>query len=100
MEIRVDKSVIEDPQRKGAAVRLFELPTPIAKDPNGVELPFPTPLVDMGIRTTQALHPTTRALGHWLARQIDDLRVLEWILAKGGFVHPEFRVLIRDSLRK
>jgi hypothetical protein len=97
-----DKSVIEDPQRKGAPVRLFELPTPASKDPKGVELPFPTPLVDIGIRTTQPLplHPTTRALGHWLARQIDDLRVLEWTLAKGGFVHPEFRVLIRDSLRK
>jgi hypothetical protein len=97
-----DKSIIKDPHRKGAPVQLFELPTPSLKDPKGVELPFPTPLVDFGTRTTRPLplHPTTRALGHWLARQIDDPRVLEWILAKGGFVHPEFRVLIRDSLRK
>lgn len=97
-----DKSIIKDPQRKGAPVRLFELPTPGPKDPKGVELPFPTPLVDVGTRTTQPLplHPATRALGYWLARHIDDLRVLEWVLAKGGLAHPEFRVLIRESLTK
>jgi len=97
-----DTSIIKDPQRGGAPVRLLELPTPYPRDPNGMELPSPTPLVDLGRGTTQPLplHPATRAIGYWLARHIDNLRVLTWVLAKGGFIHPEFRDLIRESLSK
>jgi hypothetical protein len=95
-----ENAIVEDPARKGAKVSLLELPTPTPRDAHGLELPFPTPLVDGGPKTTQPLplHPTTRALGYWLARHIADPRVLEWVVAKGGVLHPEFRVLIRESL--
>jgi hypothetical protein len=95
-----EKAIVEDPARKGAKVSLLELPTPTPRDAHGLELPFPTPLVDGGPKTTQPLplHPTTRALGYWLARHIADPRVLEWVVAKGGVLHPEFRVLIREAL--
>lgn len=59
------------------------------------------PLADGGGRSNgpHTLHPVTRALGEWLARQLHEPEVLNWVLRSGASLHPEFRRIIRRRLK-
>jgi hypothetical protein len=97
-----EEAQIEDPGSEGAILSLLQLPSPLRRDPIGKSIPFFAPLVDRGVWTNQPLplHPATRAIGYWIARQLDNPKTLEWVLAKGGMLHPEFKIMIREALSK
>jgi hypothetical protein len=97
-----DDVPISDSQWNGAEVKIPALPTPLDKHSSGRTIPHPTPLVDSGACTSKplALHPVTWALGCWIARHLHDPRLLAWVLDRGGSLHPDFRLLIREALSK
>ncbi|MCW5981811.1 MAG: SIR2 family protein [Bryobacteraceae bacterium] len=48
----------------------------------------------------ERLNPVTDELGSWLAKQLGDRKVLEWVLNKGGYLHWQFRQQVRISLER
>lgn len=46
----------------------------------------------------QPLHPITRALAAWMMRHLDKARLVDWVLQKGGCLHPEMREILRRTL--
>jgi hypothetical protein len=48
---------------------------------------------------SQSIHPVTWNLARWLAQHLGEASVLDWALSKGGSVHPNFRWLIRSTLK-
>ena len=97
-----EELAIHDSQWGGADVNLPALPTPLQRDRAGKTVPHITPLVDTGVKTggPLSLHPVTFALARWLTRYLHDPRLLAWILDRGGSLHPDFRILIREALSK
>lgn len=97
-----EKVAIEDQPWNGAEVKPLALPTPLRIDASGRKVPFPTLLVDGGMTTGQPLplHPVTWALGAWMSKHLHDQRLLAWVLAQGGVLHPDMRLLIREALSK
>lgn len=60
------------------------------------------PLVDRGYRSVcpAPLDPVTRNLGVWLSRHLDKTPVLQWVINKGGCLHPDMSGLVREELTK
>jgi hypothetical protein len=58
------------------------------------------PIVDPGYRTScpAPLSPTARSLAGWLAKHLDKVELLQWVIARGTCLHPEMRQFIRGSL--
>ncbi len=58
------------------------------------------PLVENSFRSGWSLElskPTAR-LVYWLCRHLKDRGLLEWVLKRGGVLHPEFRRAVRGHL--
>lgn len=69
---------------------------------SSTELDNRIPLVDHGYRSVcpAPLDRVTRNLGAWLSRHLDKVPVLQWVINKGGCMHPDMRDLVREELRK
>lgn len=39
-------------------------------------------------------------LGHWLVRHLDDPKLLHWITSRGGRLHPTFKTMIEQEIKK
>jgi hypothetical protein len=62
-----------------------------------------TPLVSGGFyRNSQPAVPSkvTEQLGKWLCRHLDGTEFLDWVLDKGGWLHPTLRWFVREALRR
>ena len=62
----------------------------------------PVPLVDGGVLTQSlpTVDLTTWHLANWIARHIHVPQVLEWVVTKGGYLHPALRDRVRMQLAK
>ena len=68
--------------------------------PSGSDGSIPAPLVDgAGLAgNPPGLDSITGGLAIWVARHLHVPQVLEWIVRKGGFVHPELKRRLRAEL--
>lgn len=58
------------------------------------------PVADNGNLTQRALplSPISLALCRWLSKHLDRAELINWVLQKGGGLHPEFMILIDAAL--
>jgi len=58
------------------------------------------PIVDAGYRTScpAPLSPIARNLAIWLAKHLDKIELLQWVIARGTCLHPEMRRFVRGNL--
>jgi len=95
-----DQFVFTDSGRRrfGAKfLELFTLPTREGLQ----EREYPVPLIDhSSSNSPPPLHPITQALGWWLMNHLDNPNLLDWVLKRGGVLHPVARDLVRDALSR
>ncbi|SDE73609.1 SIR2-like domain-containing protein [Rhodospira trueperi] len=83
-------SEVEIPLREGQApARLFDWPSPTL-GADGIEKPHLAPLAGEGAAclTSLPLSPITFELGRWLAQHRASRNVSDWVISRGGQLHP------------
>lgn len=95
--------IFEESQDLPEGRKLLELPTDeVQRDSSGQVRDLPNLLVDSGWRTGHParLSKVSYELASWLARHLDKKPLLEWVLRKGGVLHPDFRSRVQVRLQQ
>ncbi len=99
-------SMARELAKMGSAVGADWLPVfdreGLVAGPYGEHTAPDAPLVDDGRATARppALDAVRQGVASWLTELIAEPSVVQWVIAKGGHLHPEFRGLVRHKLRE
>jgi hypothetical protein len=93
-------SEVEIPLREGQApARLFDWPSPTL-GADGIEKPHLAPLAGEGAACLPSLplSPVTSELGRWLAQHRQNRHITDWVVSRGGKVHPAWAFRLENEI--
>ncbi|HKY85304.1 MAG TPA: SIR2 family protein [Pseudorhodoplanes sp.] len=77
-------------ENKALAFSFINRPTPYSRSPS-------MSIVEL---SGSAWDDVMLQLGYWLARHLNDPKLLHWITSRGGRLHPTFKMIIEQEIKK